>query len=333
MSYGPTFSIVIPSYNYGKFLKVTLDSLLQQGRSDCEIILIDDASTDDTPKIADAYRKQIRYIRLETNVGPSAAWAAGLRMAQGKYICKLDADDWQLPAYMDKMEKIFQKDNEIGVVIASAYIYSDGDKDAYPELVTNKDIILGSDEFRRKLLEWFFVRVPAVCVRREVFQGHEPPISDIFVGHDWEYFLRTFKGWKCQLLSEPIAVYRVHKTSVTRISLKDVRLLQGFLLWLDMASKENTPFYINKTERKTLALAMAKLYILMQTPSSGIKVIIGQIDKLMDAFQLVSKEGSVSRYSLMKFIVKSFIKRCIKKNKLSDTRIRIPIEDILPSNK
>ncbi len=104
MDSDPTFSIVITSYNYGLYLASAIESVLIQKRPDVEILLIDDASTDDTPQIAQKYLDQLRYVRNEFNLGAAGAWAVGLEIAKGKYLIKLDADDELLPGHLDALQ-------------------------------------------------------------------------------------------------------------------------------------------------------------------------------------------------------------------------------------
>jgi len=88
-------SVIIPCYNAQTYLAACLDSLLCQSMQDFEAILIDDGSTDDTARIAQAYASRDERLRLirQKNAGVSAARNAGLEKAQGEWICFVDADD------------------------------------------------------------------------------------------------------------------------------------------------------------------------------------------------------------------------------------------------
>lgn len=85
-------SVIIPAYNYGHFIGACIESVLRQGIDSCEIIVIDDGSTDDTPKRLKPYADKIRYV-YQSNRGLSAARNAGIALANGSYIQFLDADD------------------------------------------------------------------------------------------------------------------------------------------------------------------------------------------------------------------------------------------------
>ena len=97
-------SIIIPIYNAKKWIKDTIENILNQTYDNFELILVDDNSKDGTQKILKQYenKSNIKIIYLEKNVGPGIARNIGLKYAKGRYICFQDADDlWE----KDKLEK------------------------------------------------------------------------------------------------------------------------------------------------------------------------------------------------------------------------------------
>lgn len=90
----PLISVIIPTYNYGRFLPDAVKSVLGQKKDGLavEIIVVDDGSTDDTADVAQRMGSSIQYIYQE-NQGPSAARNSGIRIARGDYLVFLDADD------------------------------------------------------------------------------------------------------------------------------------------------------------------------------------------------------------------------------------------------
>lgn len=90
-------SVIIASHNTGKYIRKCLDSVLNQTMKDYEVIIVDDASTDDTPQIIMELSQQysnIIFQQLEESNGPGNARNIALSMAQGKYIAFVDSDDW-----------------------------------------------------------------------------------------------------------------------------------------------------------------------------------------------------------------------------------------------
>lgn len=91
----PLVSVIVPCYNYGRFLGYTLQSILNNELRDWECIIVDDGSTDDTEIVAKEYAAKDSRIRYyyQQNGGLSAARNSGLELSSGKYIQLLDADD------------------------------------------------------------------------------------------------------------------------------------------------------------------------------------------------------------------------------------------------
>jgi len=93
-------SVIVPAYNAGQLLPRALRSVCDQRLRDIEIVVVDDASQDQTPEIAQSIASadpRVRVIRRATNGGPSAARNTGLDVARGTWIALLDADDLYLP--------------------------------------------------------------------------------------------------------------------------------------------------------------------------------------------------------------------------------------------
>jgi glycosyltransferase involved in cell wall biosynthesis len=89
----PFFSIIIPTYNREKFLKIALNSVFYQSFSDFELIVIDDGSTDNTARVVQSIKDSRLHYHVYEHAGVSAARNIGITRAQGEFICFLDSDD------------------------------------------------------------------------------------------------------------------------------------------------------------------------------------------------------------------------------------------------
>ena len=89
-------SVIVPVYNVEKYLNKCVDSIINQTFKDIEIILVDDGSTDSSPKICDDYTKVDSRIKVvhQKNSGLSAARNTGIRQSSGKYLAFIDSDDY-----------------------------------------------------------------------------------------------------------------------------------------------------------------------------------------------------------------------------------------------
>lgn len=108
-------SIITPTYNCGKFIATTIESVQKQTYENWEMIIVDDCSKDDTKAVVEEYMKndtRIKYHILENNSGAAVARTEAMELAQGKYMAFLDSDDiWK----SDKLEKqlAFMKENNV----------------------------------------------------------------------------------------------------------------------------------------------------------------------------------------------------------------------------
>ncbi|MDE6158206.1 MAG: glycosyltransferase, partial [Muribaculaceae bacterium] len=93
-----TISVIIPVYNVGELLRESVDSLISQLGDDCEVIIVDDGSTDNSGRLCDEYSgiKNVQVIH-KTNGGLSSARNAGIDHASGQYLLFLDSDDYLRP--------------------------------------------------------------------------------------------------------------------------------------------------------------------------------------------------------------------------------------------
>mgnify|MGYP000196420182 FL=1 len=98
----PDLSVIMPVYNGEAYLCQAIDSILKQTFRNFEFIIIDDASTDGSEKIIHAYEdSRIKFVRNTDNQGNYPSRNKGLKMATGKYICVMDADDVAYPHRFD----------------------------------------------------------------------------------------------------------------------------------------------------------------------------------------------------------------------------------------
>ncbi len=141
-----TFSICIPNFNYAKFLGKTLDSVLKNSDDDFEILISDNASTDDSISVVSAYQEKfpgIRYRINETNLGFAANLDRVADMAKGKYIIMLSSDDLMKSDALEVYKRVHEVFPDAMISSSMNVIDSDGRLTGY--VGPNKQIIRISD--------------------------------------------------------------------------------------------------------------------------------------------------------------------------------------------
>ena len=116
-------SVILPTYNRAHTLKRAIDSVLNQGFQDLEVIVVDDGSTDDSESVVASLKdKRIKYLKLTEKKGPSAARNFGLRFISGDFVAFLDSDDEWLPQKTDIQLKFFKNVQPgAGLVFTNGY--------------------------------------------------------------------------------------------------------------------------------------------------------------------------------------------------------------------
>ena len=254
-----SFSVVIPTYNYANTLPVAIDSVLAADRDDVQVVVIDDASTDRTPEVIQRYSGMVEYVRLAENRGPGAAWAEGMSRASGDFVSKLDADDWILPTFFDRVEGGFS--SGAGMVIAGVHDYREDTGMVFERPVTEVDQLLDPTAFRQRLLRRFFFRMPGVALDRNLIDGVGSVDGDLRLPHDWEFFLRVTRGASAFLIADPQAVYRIHDGSLTGTARRNESLRSDMERFASLVSDSASEGYLEPLERELFLEGLAETYL------------------------------------------------------------------------
>lgn len=201
-------SIIMPSYNTGRFIKETIESVLAQSYPTWELIIVDDCSTDDTDDVVRQYLadKRIRYIKNDTNSGAAVSRNRALREAKGKWIAFLDSDDlWEA----DKLQKqiIFMKDNGYHFSYTN-YVEIDEESKVNGKSVTGPKRIS-----KHGMYNYCWMGCLTVMYDADVVGLIQ--IADIKKNNDYAMWLKVCKKANCYLLDETLARYRKRSGSIS----------------------------------------------------------------------------------------------------------------------
>lgn len=122
MTKNPLVSVYITNYNYGKFIKQSIESVLEQSFQDFELLIIDDGSTDNSKSIIESYSENDKIaIIYQKNKGLNITNNVAMRAANGKYIVRLDADDFLEKEALKEMSEVLEANNELGLIFPDYY--------------------------------------------------------------------------------------------------------------------------------------------------------------------------------------------------------------------
>jgi len=193
-------TVVIPTYNRVTFLKDAIDSVLAQTFLDFELIVVDDGSTDDTPKLLSSYNNKVRVI-TQTNQGPSAARNRGIETAKGEWIAFLDSDDVWKP---DKLKKQVQfiTDNPDTKICQTEEVWIRNGKRVNPR----KKHEMHSGWIYEKCLPLCIVSPSSVMIRQDVFEKVGLFDETMPACEDYDLWLRIAPHYPVFLVREQLIV-------------------------------------------------------------------------------------------------------------------------------
>jgi len=338
----PVVSILMPVYNAAPFLHAAISSVLNQTFTDFELFIFNDASTDQSEFIIKNFKDQrIRFFTSKDNRGYVYHLNEGIRMARGKYIARMDADDVSEKERLEKQVQFMDDNPEIGVCGAQIMIINDSDC----VLGLGKHY-LKNEELRVRLFFDSCFAHPVVIIRKSVLIDNNFLYDEELIPAE-DYALWNVMSYKCKLanLSDLLLKYRVHPKQVTQSSRSQQKksaaitrrkivekfidhqlndpdfefhnsLLEGDYVyskdyiikakaWIEYLIKENE--MKNHYEVEFFHKEMAKIWFSLCTHAYGLGPWI-----IRAYFSSAINDGSISRVVLLRFVFKSVFRLNLK---------------------
>jgi len=214
-------TIVIPTFNRSDLLPEAIESALAQ-TVECEVIVVDHGSTDNTPTVVSAWGPAVRYMRREIDSGPQFSWLDGVLLASNDIVKILHDDDWLDESFMERCLGLM--DPDVGFVFSAAHV-TDMERnpvntlfhDAFPQ-----SGIYGSGSERRRVAQMMISPTALVLRKQELIDGiyvdRLPFQEHTFHGAGADHYLKMLALLRYQkfgYLKEPLAYFRSHPGSIT----------------------------------------------------------------------------------------------------------------------
>jgi glycosyltransferase involved in cell wall biosynthesis len=198
-------SVIVPCYNYGRFLKECLDSVLLQTFRDWECIIVDNGSTDNTQEVAKSFTDQderFRYVHTEQK-GVSFARNLAVNMSSGKYILPLDADDKIGNTYVEKAYNLISANKNLKVVYCDAELFGASKGKWRLPAYSLKDLLIENSIFCSGMYSKLdFDRIG----------GYSEDMKEGF--EDWDFWIKLLKeGGEVFKIPECLFYYRIRENS------------------------------------------------------------------------------------------------------------------------
>jgi glycosyltransferase involved in cell wall biosynthesis len=210
----PKISILLPAYNVAPYIRGAMESILSQSFKDFELLVFEDASTDETLDILSTFKdSRVRLLHSTVNRGYITHLNEGLLQAQGEYIARMDADDIAVALRLEKQCNYLDQNPEISVLGSDVYTtFEDGKRGPlwkYPET---------PEKVAARLLFHTSHAHPAVMFRRElVDKGLFRYDESFYSAEDYELWTRLAGQVRMANISLPLLYYRISKQQVSNV--------------------------------------------------------------------------------------------------------------------
>lgn len=273
-------SVIVPNYNYAHCLEERLLSIFNQSHPVFEVIVLDDASTDDSvaviTRVAETSGRDITLIVNEENSGsPFKQWRRGLEIARGDYVWIAEADDVSAPEFLDRMVEAMQS-GEANLSFADSWqIDEDGKRigNSYKDYMNGVEpkmfdgsFTIGGDDFltRALAIKNVILNVSSVVFRRRVLldamRAAGEIVNEMNVAGDWRIYAEICAaGGRVAYLAQALNGHRRHVSSVTHTlkidrHLQEIKDMQGYVRTLVKVDDKTT-----KAQEEHLAAAQKYL--------------------------------------------------------------------------
>ena len=216
----PLVSIGIPTYNGAKYLRESVESVLGQTCRDFELVLIDDASSDETWAIAQAYARmdpRVLAIRNSKTLGLVANFNQCIELTKGRYVCVWHQDDVMTPQNIEKKVALLEANPQVGFVHSNILMIDDDGQilSEHWESDSRQDCVCPGTDFFLKMIQpgKNYVCCPSVLARRECYDKLGYFRKELFFTCDWEMWMRLSLYYDVGCLGAPLIHFRRHTGS------------------------------------------------------------------------------------------------------------------------
>lgn len=206
-----TVSVLMPVYNAEKYLDTAIESILNQSFKDFEFIIIDDGSSDSSWELIKSWSKKDNRIipfRNKTNLRTTKTLNKGLKKAGGKYIVRMDADDWSYPNRIEWQYLFMEKNTDIGVSGGTIEIC-----DEKLKIINKRGYPKTDAQVREKIFRYSPFAHPSTIWRTSLLKKVGGYNENLPLSQDYELYFRIGKYSKFGNLSKTLLKLRTHNDS------------------------------------------------------------------------------------------------------------------------
>src|SRR6266446_6715266 len=267
-----TISVIIPTHNRSQFLRCAIASVLSQTLQDWEIIVVDDASEDNTQEVVKSFGDQrIKYIRHETNRGVATARNTGILNSNGKYIAFLDDDDEWLP---EKLKLQFDLLERSPMIVGGVYTGALAVEGHSRKVISRHTATKRGHIFDEMLIHDSIAPTSTFFFRRACFEKVGLFDVSLDFAEDFDMWLRIAKEFQFECIKGPLVRFSVHNSN-TSISSNYNLMIRGKEAYI---RKYAVLFALDRKTYSHLYLNLGVLYCYNGNMRKGRQVFLKSIN-------------------------------------------------------
>ncbi len=232
----PKVSVIVPNYQHEQYLEQRLRSIKAQSFDDYELILLDDASKDGSPKILEEFHRSQPesqlVINAENSGSPFVQWNRGAALAKGEYLWIAESDDHCKADLLETLSKVLDENPTVGIAYGHSFMVDEADQPLhsyaenlafiYKSKAWESDFIVSGEKACR---DWLLHHNPipnasGILIRRQAYEqagGADPKFR---LNGDWHLYAKILLQWDLAFVNKELNYFRVHKKTQRSQSIK-----------------------------------------------------------------------------------------------------------------
>jgi glycosyltransferase involved in cell wall biosynthesis len=244
-------SVVMPSHNHGNFIMDALTSVLNQDFADYELVIIDDASKDNSVEIINKFiishpELRIHFLVHEKNLGAVATLNKLIQLAEGKYIALINSDDVWLPNKLKLQVEILDHESNVGAVFTQAVITNEQLKVLGFADLPFADVFKKRNQTQGKWLRDFFINGnslchPSILIRKRVYEElglYDPRLYQL---PDFDYWIKLIKNYEIFVIPRILVKLRWHDNNTSKPSTQSINANNSEVFMIMKSFFDNMP--------------------------------------------------------------------------------------------
>ena len=243
---GPLVSVIVPNYNYARYLPERMESILQQTYQNFEIIILDDVSTDNSREVIESYRSNPHVSKIVYNERNSGSafkqWHKGLELAQGELIWIAESDDKCEPTLLERLVTEFQRDEHLALAFCLDCFFRDSGESSkfVPKDRTPITRLSGREFIQGYMLDGSYVgNASSAVFKRNIALSVDQDYMSYKNAGDRLFWIEVSEKGNVAIVNEHLNYCRRHGSNVTEKNYSTGLLQREDKLVLDYVKRKN----------------------------------------------------------------------------------------------